>query len=346
MPLNHTHEAYDNYVLANEIEDQYNSRLDLTRFCTIDNSLEGTPGMKKTIRVYSATSGAEDVAMGSGNTKDIEISYDDDTYTVLTTQARFPYYDEELMKDPKVVETGVGMLSTDMFNSTQSKIYAEFLKSQLAVQTGATTTVIDFDHFADAVAALNLDDGDAEVEIFGFVNPKDKAALRKALKDDLQYVEAFVRKGYIGTVCGCNLYVDKRATEGIISIATKKAVTFFTKEGTIVEQERDPNARLNKIYARKYYVPALTNADYAVLIIRGVEIATSSATATVVAGAKVDLGATITLNSASPLTWASATVAKATVSAAGLVTGVAAGTSKITATTINGNSVEITVTVT
>lgn len=58
------HTLYDNFVLANEIEDQYNSYLDLMRFCTIDNSLVGTPGMVKKIHVYSATDGTEKLAMG------------------------------------------------------------------------------------------------------------------------------------------------------------------------------------------------------------------------------------------------------------------------------------------
>lgn len=36
--------TYDNFFLANEIEDQYNSHLDLVQFCTVDNSLTGTAG--------------------------------------------------------------------------------------------------------------------------------------------------------------------------------------------------------------------------------------------------------------------------------------------------------------
>lgn len=37
--------TYDNFFLANEIEDQYNSHLDLVQFCTVDNSLTGTAGI-------------------------------------------------------------------------------------------------------------------------------------------------------------------------------------------------------------------------------------------------------------------------------------------------------------
>ena len=75
MTLNHDHTIYDNFVLANEIEDQYNSHLDLVRFCTVDNSLVGVAGDTKKIHVYRATNGTEKLAMGEGNTKNIEVSY-------------------------------------------------------------------------------------------------------------------------------------------------------------------------------------------------------------------------------------------------------------------------------
>ncbi len=57
------HKIYDNFVLANEIEDQYNSMLNLQQFCKIDNDLVGTPGMIKKINVYKATDGTEKLAM-------------------------------------------------------------------------------------------------------------------------------------------------------------------------------------------------------------------------------------------------------------------------------------------
>ena len=36
------HKIYENFYLSNEVEDQYNSHLDLQQFCTVDNSLVGT----------------------------------------------------------------------------------------------------------------------------------------------------------------------------------------------------------------------------------------------------------------------------------------------------------------
>lgn len=255
MALNHTHQAYPNFVLANEIEDQLNSKLDLMRFCTVDNSLVGVAGDTKKIRVYQATDGTEKLAMGDGNTKNIEVTYADVDYTIQLAQNRFPYYDEELMKDPMVIQTGLRHMTTDMINTLQADIYAEFAKATQAIPNAT----FSFDNFVDAVALMNMESVEG-VEIFAFAHPKDMAAIRKALKDDLKYVEAYVRSGYVGTVAGVNLYSKADATEGTIYGGTRDAVTLFNKKGTEVEQERDANTRLNEIYSRKYYLAAMTDA--------------------------------------------------------------------------------------
>lgn len=263
MALNHTHQAYPNYVLEKEIEDQYNSHLDLMRFCTIDNSLVGVAGDTKKIRVYSATNATEVLAMGEGNTRNIEVKYSEREHTIKLAQNRFPYYDEEAMRDPMVVDTGVRHMTTDMFNHTQGDIFAEFNK---AVKT-VNATAFDFGAFVDAVALLPGENQE-DREVFAFVHPNDKAAIRKALKDDLKYVEAYVRSGYIGTVAGVNLYVKQDAVEGTICGGTKKAVTYFNKRGVEVEQERDANTRLNEIYSRKYFLVALTDENECFKIVK------------------------------------------------------------------------------
>ena len=257
------HVIYENFVLANEIEDQYNSHLDLMRFCTIDNSLVGTPGMVKKINVYRATDGTEKLTMGQGNSKSIEVSYTQEEYRILLAQNKFMYYDEQEMIDPLVVTTGVRHMATDMFNTVNADIFAEFKKATL----GVSASTFGFDAFVDAMAKLNCE---SEPNTFGFVCPDDMAMVRKALKDDLKYVEAFSRNGYVGTVgCGTNLYLKKDATPGEIIVATKDAVTLFNKRGVEVEQDRDEDIRQNKIWSRKYYLAALTDATKAVKITIG-----------------------------------------------------------------------------
>lgn len=266
MALNHTHQAYPNYILEKEIEDQYNSHLDLMRFCSLDNSLVGVAGDKKKIRVYRATDATEDLAMGEGNTKNIEVQYSEKEYEIMMSQNRFPYYDEELMRDPLVVDTGVRHMTTDMFNHTQAKIFAEFNKASQTVTLNGTDY---YGAFVDAVAMLPGENQDQRDDVFAFVHPNDKAAIRKYLKDELKYLEAMARTGsYIGTVAGVHLYTKKDAVEGTICGGTKKAVTYFNKKGVAVEQERDPNVRLNEIYSRKYYLVALTDENECFKIVK------------------------------------------------------------------------------
>lgn len=262
--LNHTHKIYDNFVLQSKFEDQYATKLDLMQFCTIDNSLVGTAGEKVTINTYTATEGTETLKMGEGNTENIEVSFTPENYTIELLQNRFPYYDEQAMIDPLAIDKGMDMMVTDMFNTAMTKCMAEFGKAKLKTYTSK----FDFDAFVDGVALFP--DNEAEgISIFALVNPADKASIRKNLKDDLKYVEAYVRTGYIGTVAGVNLYTSNVAEQGTIILATNEAVTYFNKTGTEIAQERDENVRLNTIYSRKYGVFAFTNARKAVKIILG-----------------------------------------------------------------------------
>jgi hypothetical protein len=257
--------VYENFFLSNTVEDQFNSHLDLVPFCTVDNSLEGVAGMKRIIHTYRATNGTEKLTIGQGNTKSIEVSYTPVEYEIALAQNRFDWYDEHAMTDPMLVPTGMKHAGTDMFNTVQGDIYGEFAKTGIEVPV----TAFDFDAFVDASAALNLENVE-NVSIFAFVCPKDKAKIRKALKDSLEYVESYARQGYIGTVAGISLYDKADATEGEIIVATKEAVTIFNKKGVEVEipprSAEEANIRKNTAFSRKYYVVALTDESKAVKI--------------------------------------------------------------------------------
>lgn len=255
--------TYPNHVLANNFENQYASKLDLMQFCTVDESLTGVAGDTVKINTYTATDGTETLAMGEGNTKDIEVSYETKDYTIELLQNRFSYYDEEEMRDPKVVEKGLNHGVVDMFNTANAKAMAEFNKATLT----ASVEKFDFDAFVDGVALF--DNENEEISVFALVHKNDVKELRKNLKDDLKYVEAYVRSGYIGTVNGVNIYISKIATAGTIILATKKAVTYFRKKGTEVEQDRNPDTRQNKVWHRQVGVFAFTDATQAVKITKG-----------------------------------------------------------------------------
>ena len=252
--------TYPNHVLANNFENQYATKLDLMQFCTVDDSLAGVAGDTVKINTYTATDGTEVLAMGEGNTKDIEVSYETKDYTIELLQNRFSYFDEEAMRDPKIVEKGQEHGVVDMFNTAQRKAMAEFGKASLT----APVSKFDFDAFVDGAALFDNELG--ELSIFALVNKKDVAEIRKNLKDSLQYVEAYARTGYIGSVNGIAVYTSNIATEGTIILATKKAVTYFRKKGTEVEQDRDPDIRKNQVWHRQVGVFAFTDATQAVKI--------------------------------------------------------------------------------
>ena len=263
--------AYENFFLASIVEDQFNSHLDLARFVTVDTSLQGEAGMKKIINVYSATDGTEKLAMGEGNSKSITAGYTQKEYEILLAQNRFEWHDEEAMKDPMLVPVGMKHAGTDLFNTMNADIFAEYKKGTQTVAASAP----NFDAFVDAVAKMNVEN-DENIEIFAFVNPNNKAAVRKALKDELKYIEAYARAGYIGSVAGINVYDKKDADEGEIIVATKEAVRLLVKTGTEVEQitknarsETAANVRKNTAFSRKYYVAALDNDTKVVRITLG-----------------------------------------------------------------------------
>ena len=253
--------AYENFFLASIVEDQFNSHLDLARFVTVDTSLQGTAGMKKIINVYSATDGTEKLAMGEGNSKFITAGFTQKEYEILLAQNRFEWHDEEAMKDPMLVPVGMKHAGTDLFNTMNADIFAEYKKGTQTVSASAP----NFDAFVDAIAKMNVEN-DENIEIFAFVNANVKARVRKALKDELKYVEAFARAGYIGTVANVNIYDKKDADDNEIIVATKEAVRLLIKTGTEVEQvvkgtrsETAANVRKNTAFSRKYYVAALDN---------------------------------------------------------------------------------------
>lgn len=281
------HTIYENKVLENKIEDMLTTNIDVNAYLTADYSLTENAGMKKVVNTYTASGNVEELAMGEGNNSenDITVSYTTKEYTVGTTQGHFPYYDEQEMTDPMVVEVGLKGLTDKMTNDLTAKA--------IAAMDGATltSTVTDwgFDNFADAVAVYPYEN---EEGLFCLINPKQKAAIRKALNDELKYVEGFARTGYIGTVCNVPIIASKAVPENIAYLGTKEAVKCFVKKGVEVEQTRDADHRKNDIYARKVMLVALVDGTR--MIKMGKQQNTAATITTKTSGAKVVAGAATT----------------------------------------------------
>lgn len=250
------HTIYENKVLANKMNEILKTKVDLNPYMTIDTSLAESAGMKKVVNAYTAAGDVEALGMGEGNTGDITVSFTPAEYEVETYQGRFQYFDEQEATDPMVVDAGLEGCAKQMVNKFNDLAIAEFGKATLTA-SGA----VGFDTIVDGLAKLGENDAD-----FILINPNVKAALRKALKDDLKYSEGFARTGYIGSVAGVPVVVSAIVPENTAFAAKKEAVTVFIKKDTEVEQERDADKRNNKYWIRKVAVVALTDASKAVKI--------------------------------------------------------------------------------
>ena len=253
------HKIYENFVLENKMDDLLTTAIDMNEFMTADYSLTENAGMKKIINTYTAKGNVEDLEMGEGNTQDIEVSFTSAEYKVGTTQGRTYYYDEQEMTDPYAIDRALKGLVEQMTNDLTAKAIDEFKKATM-IEYGATWT---FDNVVDAIAKMNLE---KEEGLFMLINPAQQASFRKNLKDDLKYVEGFVRAGYIGSVCGVPIFISKAVPAGTAFLGTREAITCFVKKGSEIEQERDANTRKNMIYSRKVMLIALTDATKLVRI--------------------------------------------------------------------------------
>lgn len=253
------HTVYENVVLSNKINDILTTQVNLNTYMTIDTSLTQEAGMKKVVNTYTSTGAVEELGMGEGNTGEIEVSFTPNEYEVKTYQGKFAFYDEQEMTDPMVVDVGLQHSADEMINTWTELAVAEMEKATLATTPAAWS----FDAVADAIAEMNIE---SEEGLFLLISPADKAKFRKALKDDLNYSEGFVRTGYIGSVCGVPVVVSKAIPENKGYLATKEAITVFLKKDSETEYKREPDTRHNAYWVRKVGVVALTDATKIVKI--------------------------------------------------------------------------------
>ena len=258
--------TFDNEVVEIKLEDELTTYMDMQQFATADYSLAENAGMKKKIRTYHGTGDVQELAMGQGNTDDIGSYFTEKEYEVGTTQGRYQYYDEQLMNDPTTIDELAKHIREQMTNNMTAKIVTEFGKTSNIIY-GAQ---FSFDDISDAIAAFPEELTEKQ-PLFLLVNRKDSTTIRKKLKDDLKYVEAFVRQGYVGTICGVPVYWNDAIPQGKMFLATKEAVTIFVKKGFEMETEREANVRNNKVYARKVMLVALTDEKKCIKISTGTD---------------------------------------------------------------------------
>lgn len=282
-------EGFSSQFIETQVKDTRNSALNYQNFVTVDTTLEANPGDTYHVDRIVPAGAAEIVAEGAGNKNKITTTTEQTEYTVATAQAWFQYTDERLRRTPESVAAGISKLGIELTNKMNLDIVGELAKST----TNQTSKVLDFDAIVDAQNLLDLDtftkigveEGQDSEQIVAdgtilLVGKVLRAAIRKACKDELKYVESFVRQGYIGTIAGTNVFysklMDNTAYNSQAFLFNKQAVTVFMKSSPEIESYQkgnraaaDANTRTNNVFARQTYVTALTDATKAAVITIG-----------------------------------------------------------------------------
>lgn len=255
--------VYPNVVLESKLNDNLVSGIQVKGLMTLDNSLTESAGMIKKINRYSYTGAVEQLQAGEGNTTRGSLSFSPIQYEVKLAQQAFDYTDEDFMIDPNVVEFGVRGASNVMANSLIADFFTEAAKATLKA-TYATT--FSYDAVVDAIALMNLE---SESGLFLLIGPDLKKAVRKDTDFMSVQLGQIVLDGQIGTISGVPVAVSKAVPAGVAYLATKEAITLFTKKDAEVEQDRNADTRTNSIYMRKVNLVALTDATKIVKIEKG-----------------------------------------------------------------------------
>ncbi len=253
---------YENFVLQAKLADLLNTRLNTRALMTVDNSLTETAGMIKKINTYTYTGAVQTVAMGAKNTVRGAISFSTSSYEVAVAQQVFDYFDEEIATDPMVLDMGMKGASTLMVNDMNTKYFAELAKATLS-QTYAFGEAISYETVVDAIQKMNLED---ESGLFLVIGTDLKADIRKDADFKGAELGKILFDGQIGTISGVPVIVSKLVPAKVAYLATKEAVTVYTKKDSEVEQERDGEARKNTVIMRKVNLVALTDATKVVAI--------------------------------------------------------------------------------
>ena len=250
------HVLYENFVLADEYASILSTKLNVKNFMTLDNSLVEHAGMIKKINTYTYAGKVEKVGRTAKNSDNArgKVTVTTKPYNVEVNQQVFDYTDEDQMIDPNVVTVGLRGMAEVTVNDFTDAFFVEAAKATLSQQYPAATG-ISYDIVVDAIAQMNLED---EAGLFLIIDPQQKANIRKDPDFKGARLGEILFNGQIGTIGGIPVVVSKKATSPVL--ATKEAITLFTKKENQVEQSRSIEERINTVVARTVYICALTDA--------------------------------------------------------------------------------------
>lgn len=262
-------------VMADMISAKIESRIVVTPFAKVDDTLVGVPGDTITVPQYAYIGDAEFV--GEGETAETNAL----TATSTTVTIRKAMKAVELTDEVVLAGYGnpVGEANSQIAKAIASKVDADAMEALLtATLKHSSDSVINYNDIVDAV---DLFEEELNSEKVMFVHPKQMTQLRK---NDLfisadKYTGETVLYGEVGMIANIRIVMSKKVKfdsgnncyiNPIVRLLEEDAdeapaLTVYLKRDTNVETERDTLSRTTLVSADKFYAVALSNASKVVL---------------------------------------------------------------------------------
>lgn len=253
---------YENFVLENKMTDLVNTRVDVNSLFTVDNSLEGTAGLKKLVHKYTYTGKVEALEKGAKNETKGSVGYEAKEYEIKRYQQTFEYNDMDVMQDPYILDVATNGAATEMANDIR-KQYFELLPG---IAAHIERDVFNYDAVVDALAEINRE---VESDTFIVMGIAHKAAIRKDEDFKASRQGEILYTGQFGTICGIPCVCSKLVSGNEVYVTTKDAVKLFVKKSGSVEQDRDIETKNNTVVYDRHGVMALVDDTKSCRIVIG-----------------------------------------------------------------------------
>ena len=266
----------DPEVMGDMISAKLPSKIRITPFATIDNTLEGRPGDEITVPKYEYIGDAEDVAEGvaMGVTK----------LATTTTKAKVKKAGKAVTLTDESVLSGYGNPVGETNNQLVLAIAAKVDNDGMDELQKATLihTASNIIGYEGIVEGLDLFDEEEQSTKIMYVHPRQVTQLRKdpTFRDAHQYPLQTVMTGVIGEIAGCQVIPSKKVPVKagkyccpIVKLSSDtdteeeaRALTIYLKRDVLIETDRNILDKTTTIAADKHYTVSLSNESKVVLV--------------------------------------------------------------------------------
>ena len=254
----------DPQVMADMISAELENAIRFAPLATVDTTLVGRPGSTITVPKFKYIGPAIDVAEGVAIDPTLLETATED-FTIKKAGKGVEITDEAILSgygDP------VGEAQNQLLLSIAEKVDADVLDA-LSTTTLAldTATAWDLDTVSDALDLFNDEDDSNKVLV---MNPKDAAALRKAVGNDWERAsdlgDDVIVRGTYGAVLGAQIIRSRNLKEGTAYLVKQGALAIYMKRDVMVEDARDILKKTTVITADQHYGAHLYDESKAVKI--------------------------------------------------------------------------------